>query len=369
VGWHHYALVPGPDRESLVTVDGRVPHVECQGAMPDIFAALEPLIGRPVYLRVAARAQRCDEILNLRAFDTAPGRELTPLDEADPAALVPSELRDGLEQWLAEQRGAPIPELRPPWSRPGWHAEAEAWAGSPLEQVRIWPLSAVLRDGATYLKAVFPLFHAEPAITEALAGEHAGTVPPVLRTDHDRGWMLIGEVGGVEPNDVPASAWAPVLRTVAEIHRAWSGRVDDLLSLGAQDRRVGFTLPPTLVHGDLNPGNAFIVGDRAVIFDWSDACVADPMVDVHTLLFWIEDDDVRAELVDAYADAYGRPRAEMRDAFAASEADAYLHHAESYRAICDTLAADDRWWFDGEEARWRERASAVRAGRRPNRGT
>jgi hypothetical protein len=367
MGWLHYAVVPGSDGASLVTVDGRLPHVECQGKLTDVFDALEPLIGRPRYLRVVARATCGDDILNLRAFDAVADGGLLPLADADPAALAPPELCAGLEQWLAEQRGAPIPKLRAPWARPGWHGEAEAWAGTPLEQVRVWPLSAVLRSGSTYFKAVFPLFHAEPAITEALAREHPGAVPPVLGADHERGWMLMGEVGGTEPNELPAREWGPVLRTLAAIHRHWTTRTDELLALGAQDRRVEPTLPATLVHGDLNPGNAFITGGRAVIFDWSDACVADPMIDVHTLLFWIDDDDVRAALVDAYADARELPNHDVRTAFTASEANAYRHHAESYAAIQDALPRDDRWWFDGEEARWRERASAVLAGRRPSR--
>jgi hypothetical protein len=370
VAWHHYAAVPGADGNTVVTIDGRLPCVEHEGSLPDLFAALEPQIGRPPYLRVVARATRGDDILNLRAFDATRGApELLPFADADPEQLAPPELREGLEQWLAEQRGAPVSELRPPWSRPGWHAEAEAWAGTPLEQVRVWPLSAVLHSGATYFKAVFPLFHAEPAITEALAREHPDAVPPVFRAEHDRGWMLMGEVGGTEPNEIPATGWAPVLRTLAEIHVAWSGRTDELLAVGAQDRRIDATLPATLVHGDLNPGNAFVVGERAVIFDWSDACVADPMIDVHTLLFWIQDDAVRAGLVDVYGDARGVARAEMREAFAASEVNAYLHHAESYRAITAALAPEDRWWFEGEEERWLRRASDVRAGRHPSRDT
>jgi Ser/Thr protein kinase RdoA (MazF antagonist) len=221
-----------------------------------------------------------------------------------------------------------------------------------------------------YMKAVFPLFHAEPAITEALAREYPGAVPDVVRADHERGWMLMHEVGGDVLDDRPATAWAPVLRTVAGIHRTWSMRIDELLAYGAQDRRVGDSvLPETLVHGDLNPGNVFLNGDRAVIFDWSDACIADPFVDVHLLLFWVDDEEARAALLDAYADGWGGELStdNVRAAFAASEASAYLHQAESYRAICDALAPDDRWWFDGEEARWRERATAVLAGRRPSR--
>ena len=75
---------------------------------------------------------------------------------------------------------------------------------------------------------------------------------------------------------------------IAELHRAWTGRADELLALGPQDRRVEApelaALPDTLVHGDFHPGNAFFDGDRAVIFDWSDACVAHPLFDLHLYL-------------------------------------------------------------------------------------
>jgi hypothetical protein len=336
-----------------------------------VLATFEPLIGRPPYLRIAAHAGTGSErAARLHTFDAGEATELLPFDEADPAQLAPPALRPALAAWLAEQQGTvPVPALRAAWARPGWLAEAERWAGSALEPVRSWPLSAVLRAGRVYMKAVFPLFRAEAAITQALAREHPGAVPDVLRID-ERGWMLMREIGGHSLDDLPATAWAPVLRTLAEIHRAWSTRIDELLAYGAQDRRrEGSVLPQTLAHGDLNPGNAFLNGDRAVIFDWSDACVADPFVDVHLFLFWVADEGARPTLLDAYAAGWAGELSadDIRSAFAASEANAYLHQAESYRAICDALAPDDRWWFEGEEARWRERATAVLAGTRPSR--
>jgi hypothetical protein len=370
VPWTHYAVVPSPDGNAVVTVDGALPCVESEGGMPQMLTAFEPLIGLPTYLRLAARARRGDDVLDLRVFDAGAGGDAVPLGDADPARLAPPELLPALERWLAEQQGAPVPELRPTWARPGWLAEAESWVGAPLELVGSWPLSAVLRSTqGDWFKAVFPLFHGEPAVTEALADAHPGLVPPVLRTDRRRGWMLMGEVRGADPIGLPRAAWAPVLRTLAEIHSAWSGRAEELLALGAQDRRVGSALPETLVHGDLNPGNFLLEDGHAVIFDWSDACVADPMFDVALLLFGIEDAAARAVLLDAYADARSLPRPELRATFAASEANAYLHQAESYRAICDALASDDRWWFEDEEELWRGWASDVLAGRRPSRGT
>jgi len=370
VPWSHYAVVPTRDGNAVVTVDGALPCVETEGGMPEMLTAFEPLIGLPTYLRLAARARRGDDVIDLRQFDVGAVGDAVPLGDADPARLAPPELRPALARWLAEQQGAPVPEHRPAWARPGWLAEAERWVGAPLDLVRSWPLSAVLRSArGDWFKAVFPLFGGEPAVTEALAHAHPSLVPPVLRIDPTRGWMLMGEVRGTDPSGAPPATWAPALRTVAAIHAAWSGRAEELLALGAQDRRVGSTLPETLVHGDLNPGNVLLEDGRAVIFDWSDACVADPIVDVALLLFGVEDEAARVVLLDAYADARSLPRPELRTIFAASEANAYLHQAESYRAICDALAPDDRWWFEGEEELWRTWASDVLAGRRPNRGT
>ena len=81
---------------------------------------------------------------------------LIPLDSS-PQGLVPD-----VEKWLAIARGAPVPEQRPPWARPGWLAAATAWmeesvAGAGLRQTgrsRSWssgrsrPFSAARRTGA-----------------------------------------------------------------------------------------------------------------------------------------------------------------------------------------------------------------------------
>jgi hypothetical protein len=371
----HYAAVPGHDGATLVVIDGRLPCVRSGWQLPEVLDDFAPLIGRPPYLRLAARAHaEPDNSLRLHTFDSGATGELLSLDEADPGVLAPAELRPALEQWLSEQRGAPVPALRPPWARPGWHAEAETWAGSALEPVRSWPLSAVLRGETGWLKAVFPLFHHEPAVTEALAREHPRHVPSVLRADHERGWLLLDELPGKHVEDGDRTAAAAALRALAEIHRSWSGRAGELIGLGAQDRRRNtgsLPLPDTLVHGDFHPGNAMFDGTRAAIFDWSDACVAHPLFDLHLFLFWTEDEDARSFLVDAYAEPWaGMVSAdELRAALPHAAPLSCLHQAESYHAIHAACAPDDRWWFAGEEERWRERASAARAGTQTSPGT
>jgi hypothetical protein len=371
--WEHYAAVPGADGASLVVVEGRLPSIALESwRLAELRTALAPVIGMPPYLRLAAHVRAApDYHLRLHVFDTADRGELLPFADADPERLAPPSLRPALASWLAEQQGAPVPPERPAWSRPDWHAEAEAWVGSTLEPVRIWPLSAVLRgelDGEpVYLKAVFTVFHHEPAVTQALARGHPGLVPDVLRIDAERGWLLMRELTGIPGSECDSAAAA--LQTLETIQNAWSGRADELLLLGAQDRRLSrleasiaelvestapelaAAVPPlegacqvlaargvreTIGHGDFHQGNVVVDRGRAVIFDWSDACVAHPSFDRHRFYF-----------DPAQPSSYEDPVA------AALEC---LHQAVSYRAILAALEPDDRWWFADEPRLWLERA-------------
>jgi hypothetical protein len=322
-----YAFVPA--RGGIVAVDGRLPQVD--------------EIPPTRFLRVAQHVEG-DPPLRLRQFEPIDADGVPPED-----VEMPEQLRAGFEQCVAELRGAPVPAARPPWSRVGWLEQAEDWAGMPLEQVRAWPLSAVLRNDDTWFKAtMLPLFAAEPAVTEAVG------MPPVLRIDRERGWLLIEAVDGEVDH-------ATSVRTIAHVHRTWTDRVDEALALGAHDRRAPSELPHTLIHGDFHPWN--VLG--STIIDWSDAAVANPLHDVNHYLFNVADDQ-RDALLDAYSDTYGT---DVRGAANACEAETYEWIAESYAQITAALAPDDRWWFAGEEARWLGWASDVRAGRRPTRDT
>ena len=345
-----FALIPVDGGRAIATRDGILPRIQGEWNLEHVRAELASF-GAPLYLRVGAHVPLTpDHLLRLRVFDAGEG-EGVPLAEADPNSLVPAPLRAGLEQALAELRGdLPVPAARPAWSRSGWHAAAEAWFGGALEQDRVWPLSALLRGDDVWLKAVFPLFHHEPAVTEAIG------MPRVLRSDHERGWMLLAHVDAVEASDHHGA-----LRAIAAVHRAWTSRTDEALALGAPDRRAPSPVPPTLVHGDFHPGN--VLG--STIIDWSDAAVANPLHDVNYSLLYV-DDELRAPLLATYSEAYGT---DVAAAAADCEAETYEYVARSYVAITAALAPDDRWWFEREESRWLARATDVRAGRRPSRDT
>ena len=357
--FEHYAVSPSGSSYALASVAGDDLH-----GLPDVLAALPPSFGSPAYLGIAADAVPEPGLhQRLHLFDTGGTGTDGPVPEA---------LRPALERRLAELTGAaPTPAERAAWARPGWLADAEAWASCELRPHRIWQLSAVLRGSGGFLKAVFPLFHHEPSVTAALAREHPGSVPEVLRIDPERGWMLMRPVGGRGPHEQGRAAAAAVLGTLAVIHRAWSGRADELFALGAQDRRVHAPelalLPDTLVHGDFHGGNALVDEGRAVIFDWSDACVANPLFDLHIYLMDVAEQE-RDGLIDAYARGWAGDVAadDLRSALPHAIPLSCLHQAESYRAILASLAPDDRFWFEGEPERWRGLANAARAETRPS---
>ena len=338
--------------------------------LPAILAAFEPVLGRARYLRLAHHERHdADRISYLHVFDRT---------DAAPATLdVPPELQEPLEHVLAELRGErPVPSLRPAWARPGWHDEVERWAGVTFELIRSWPLSAVLRSGDLYLKASCPLFRAEPVLTAALCDESPGLAPMVIELDVARGWMTMLELPGVPAHELPGDRWDAALHAMGRIQQAWNDRDDELLALGAQDRRletIGHEDEPslrealdrlaaapfrtTVGHGDFHPGNVNITGDdNAVVFDWSDACVCNPLLDLALFLQEVEDDAARTRLASTWAEGYGAPAADVLAALPAADVVTCLHQRASYRAIVENVEPDARYDFAGEPQRWLEAA-------------
>ena len=104
-------------------------------------------------------------------------------------------------------------------------------------------------------------------------------------------------------------------------------------------------------------------GDRFVVFDWTDACIADPFVDVLMFVTRLPDEPrLRARFRDRYLEAWG-------DVVSRSEAAAYaelaeplaaMHHAVTYRGIYDAFGDYEWWLFEGALPRWIEHALASR---------
>lgn len=308
-------------------------------------------------------------------------------------ADLPPGLHGRAEELLAEWRGEqPCPPLRPAWSRPGWYQRATRWitdrlveAGrpptGPIEQFVHWEISAVMRidtaAGRAWFKAVFPLFAHEPAVTELLSRELPGHVAPVIAADAREGWLLLDDVGSEVVADHPTADPATIRRLV-DCQRRFVGRDDALLGVGCRrrpfralaeeltvaldhpvardwvdvtdDRReelaawieaaatavaeLGF--PDTLVHGDFHPENVGLTTEGPVIFDWSDAAVANPLVDAMTWSGWLSRDPERGErawrtFFEEWADVCPPERVEPHRTALRGLAAAY--HTVSYAGI------------------------------------
>ncbi len=314
----------------------------------------------------------------------------TPDVDAD----LPDPLRDLARRWADEIVGRVVlPDERAAWSRPGWYARAADWVdemlagagrarSSSIVQFRQWGISTVLRvetpDGRCWFKAAFPGFRQEAAVTEWLDGAVPGAVPPVLAAEPDEGWLLLGDLGDRTESGDEETTRNAIDRLVA-IQQATTGRTDRLLALGAPDRRlrglvddfaeamrsrvaaefidttgtsdligplaeaitrVDGVLPNGLVHGDFHPGNAARTDRGAVVFDWSDAAIACPVVDIATWTWWYPDDAERIEHVwacfeAAWQRAFGVASGSVDRRAAMAVAGAY--HAVSYVRILEGL--------------------------------
>ena len=282
-----------------------------------------------------------------------------PLDEASGPPPVLAAVRDAVATYAGH---APLPPRRQPWFAAPWRAEADAWVDTALARqgrprtgpsvpVKVWSLAAVLRipteSGPVFLKASCDHFRAEPRITALLGRLVPGRVPGVLDHEPDRGWQLMEPLDGVSDEDEPTLRLAaPTAATIAGVQLDCVPHVALLRAAGSPERGLdsslaafgevlaaspelrlldaeqlaaarntlpeverrlaelaAYDVPTTLVHGDLHLGNVAEQDGRLTVFDWSDASVGHPFVDLVTLVRSSPPDE-RDELTAAYLAAW-----------------------------------------------------------------
>jgi hypothetical protein len=352
------------------------------------------------------------------ATDPPAGWIWRDLDAEVIARLEPESSRAAVASWARERVEGWAP-LRPAWSRPGWLARASTWmveqmaangrpaVGAP-RQHQLWNVSIVLRapseDGDAFFKCSAALFRHEAATTRALAERMPSLVPQVIAVDAAQGWMLMGDLGAPELGDQDETLWHEGVVAAAAIHRLWLDRTDELVGLGlpvralrdlatqveemsqdtvllermSTDVRARWlaTAPslvesclrldelgpgPTLVHGDLHPWNVVFDADGTRVFDWTDAAVSHPFVDLATYVYRSRDVSVRRRLVDAYLAAWSAEMSEesLREAAALGLVVGTLYQVQTYRALLPTLmgnGADDD--LAGADLDWINRSLA-----------
>lgn len=301
--------------------------------------------------------------------------------------------RELLAAYLDALERNEVPDVRVPWARVGWLKEVRPWVEREvrrlghevvaIEQQKQWSISAVLRivtDGPElYFKASarLPLFVDEALVTAEVAERFPGFVPAPVAVEPTRGWFLLRAFDELIGWSAPLELRCELLARFASLQRQSASQVDELLDLGCHDRRLAVLErqleplladpaavaklepaevaelrelapvfrdacrrladvgpPPTLVHGDLHVGNVARIDGELVYFDWTDACIAHPFIDLLSLQ-WEQDASQRAALLDAYLGAWDGvlPVERLRAAAALAEIVIPLHHAVSYRTI------------------------------------
>lgn len=312
---------------------------------------------------------------------------------------VPPTLAEVVRTALAEAESGMAPPSRRPWERPGWHSRAEEWiraaaaehgytAAGPVEDIRTWSISRVLRlptdRGYLYFKASggSRLFCREAVVTDVLARRFPAHIPPPIAIDPDRSWILTPDFGEPIGNDSSTAHRAEALRQLAKLQVEASASVGHLLDLGCMDRRLpilagqikqllptiktstGLTemeiarlkssipllatlcarlatyrVPPTLTHGDLHMNNIAMRKGSAppptfLFFDWTDACISHPFFDLLPIMARMNGNE-RAGITAAYLEPWTafEPMPRLWDMVALALPLIAMHQAISYQAI------------------------------------
>ena len=196
-----------------------------------------------------------------------------------------------------------------------------------------------------WFKAVFDHFRREPSVTAYIADLAPGLTAGVVASEASEGWMLLADLPGDAAPDEHGHRTA--FEHLAQLQAITRHREHDLLAAGCArralieipgdlanvlddpmfgawipidgaraERMVAWLfdavqlveqlgLPDVLVHGDFHPGNVRLVDDRIVIFDWSDAAIAKPFVDVMTWATWLpHDPGARDALWQSFAEVW-----------------------------------------------------------------
>ena len=282
------------------------------------------------------------------------------LAEEDPAVLA---LLREIDAVVGGDVDAPA--RRPAWFATSWYDEVDSWIDAELAAlgrtrsgatipVKVWSLSAVLKvpcdPAPVWFKASCRHFHAEPALTRLVVEMLPEYAPPMIATDVERGWLLMEDMPGADEaneDDPPSGMGATAGRIAATLHLRSLDHLDEIEAAGVPvrglpetvhgfdeilassveldqltheelataralrddvhavvDELASLGIPSTLVHGDLHPGNVAHDGDSLTLYDWSDAAVSHPFLDLVHLTRSMPDDEAELAMA-AYADVWG----------------------------------------------------------------
>ncbi len=410
----HYLLIPHPTEPQLLLLADEVGHAlpRYETDEPHYWQTVAPvnqLVAQELGLHLTTL--RCtktifgdDQIVMFYALDgsSIPPDWLPPEGSIWAGQDAPDDLPTGqkeiMNDWFCWNNEANL--VKTEWYRPGWFAKAAAWMEeqfddrgimmtAPIEQIRSWERSAILRAqttfGQTYFKAMPVMFKHEPLLVKWLAHNYPQDFPKPLMLDGWRRWLLMPDYGSQTlDGSLEIEHWENALRRFAQLQISLSVRINDLIGLGCPDRRLykladaiepllmasvealsgssislsdaelaqlralisefkqtivdlaAYSIPTSLEHGDFWAGQVVLNDDKCIFIDWSDCSISHPFF---SLYFLTDTDirlpdvpDVRERLRDAYLKPWRayEPMDKLIEAYNLAMRLAPLHHALTY---------------------------------------
>jgi hypothetical protein len=215
--------------------------------------------------------------------------------------------------------------------------------------------------------------------------------------------MVLADFGEEVGWEVPLEVVAEVARTYARMQVKATGHIGRLLDAGCRDRRLdrlatqarawlaaveatadlpgvdaatwlspdeeaglraavprlqarcaelaGHAVPPSIVHGDLHLSNVARGPGGYLFFDWTDACVAHPFLDLATIRRGTAftdaacEDELRERLREAYLPEWAsfEPPGRLARAWELAAPLGALHQAVGYRSLATQPPMDPTW--------------------------
>lgn len=304
--------------------------------------------------------------------------------------------------------------LRPVWARRGWFKSASTWMQeqlvaqgyvltSPPEQLKTWGISCLLKaatnQGDIFFKvsSTLPLFGNEPAVLKALSDRYPEFVPKPIAIEPEQRWMLMRDFGAELRTAPTPEKWEIVARQLAVLQTQTAPIIDELLAAGCLDRRLpvlrqqiadfvndesmmavlsadevsqiqalaprlqtmcgelaAYRVPYTLNHGDLHAGN--ITLDEMLFFDWTDACIAHPFLDLITGVMDVDNKlpNGPEPVLMAYLDLWTvyEPIERLREMWLLAAPLGAFHQVVSYQHILNALEPSSKKEMIGGVAEW-----------------
>jgi len=336
--------------------------------------------------------------------------------ELDQLPLAPEHLRPILDAYFREQATGEIPPQRTPWAYPGWQARAVDWIKAQIaaqgwqltgvvELRRKWCITCVMcaptNIGDIYFKAVPPTFAREIAITRFLSERYPDHVPSIVAYHEAERWILLRDFGGQLLGESKEIAhWERAVREFAALQIDMMGQVDALFERGALDYRLevlgdkldallvddtvlrpnyqitaeeiervrsltprikalidelrAYAIPSTITHSDFHPWNSALQDGRTIFFDWTDASVGQPFLDIGYFFERVSQEiftdapQTVGHLQSLYLQALTAvaPLETLEKALTLGEGMGMLHQAINYRHLLHQIEPSERWMLD-----------------------